>query len=518
MDWRIEARGVFTGDASRPWQSTAAVRAGRFVDPLAVDSPLLRLGECWILPGLIDAHLHLLMGGLSLSRLDLSTAHTREEFEQMVAAHAATLAPSAWLEAFGWDERSLGGARPTADWLRGAGERCAVAWRCDQHVALANHAAMSQIDLTQSLPGGSIERAPDGSPIGIFVEQAAWRLLIPAIPPPTMAARERALADAASHLAALGVTSCGAMEYLADIEAVLLPRALAHQLPLRVFATILDRDGTLPTALARARELPTTDCFRAIGFKSFADGTLGSSTAAMMEPYSDSSGAGELVEHARNGTLVQWMEQVLAAGFSPSVHAIGDRALDLVLQAAERADPERRVRFEHAQTVDPASLPRFDGRRLSMQPFHKATDAPTIRARLGESRENRAFRFRDFLNHGGHLAFGSDWPISSADPLEGMRTAITGLAIDGREYWPGQTLTPLEAIEVYTIGAAECLGAPSALGRIAPGFAADFVALDRDPLTCDWHTAAPRVLLTAIGGRIVYDAVGATSEIASTTR
>ena len=516
MRVRVEARGVWTGDPETPWASHAELADGLFAADSGDPSAALPLGDFWVLPGLIDSHLHLLMGGLSLARLDLSGVSTRAEFEAAISERASSLPSGAWLEAFGWDDRRLGGVRPDASWLRMAGNRCAVAWRCDQHVALANERAMAGLDLSAQVPGGVIERAPNGTPTGIFIEQAAWRVLMPSIPAPSSNAKQRALHAAARHLAALGVTSCGAMEYLADLEGTLAPLAHRGTMPLRVFATILDRDRPLP--FTRARALPTTATFRTIGFKSFADGTLGSSTAAMKSHFEDSAGSGELVEHAREGTLSAWMAEVLAAGFSPSVHAIGDRALDEVLRAAQSVDHDHRTRFEHAQIVDPASLAHFAGRTLSMQPFHKATDAPLVARRLGVAREDRVFRFREFVRHGAALAFGSDWPISSADPIQGMRTAITGAALDGRTYWTSQNLTPHEAIAAYTTGAAACLSPASHVGRIAPGFHADFVALDRDPLSCDWLDAPPKVVLTAISGRVIYDAIGATTDSTSTTR
>ncbi len=447
------------------------------------------------------------MGGLSLGRLDLASARSREEFEKLIQECAAKLAPDQWLESFGWDENNWGGEKPNFTWLASAGDRPAIAWRCDQHSALINQPVCAILGLnadTKSPAGGTIVRDSSGAPTGLLLEQAAWKLLVPHIPHPSLAIKKRACADACAHLLSVGVTSVGAMEYLNDIEQVLAPACDDGELRVRVRATVLDRERPLP--FARANAIRGDDFLRIIGFKSFADGTLGSSTAAMIDAYSDSAGSGTLMEHALEGTLADWMREVLSAGFSPSVHAIGDRALGETLRAAVKSDPQKRLRFEHAQTVHPDTLAQFEGRIISMQPFHKATDAPLAIKRLGAHRQSRVFQFREFLRSGARLAFGSDWPIVTSDPLEGMRVAITGVALDGKIHGANQNLTPQEAIAAYTTGAADCLGDSRLLGRLSPGSFADFVALDRNPFACNWMDEAPQVVMTVVGGVVQYDA------------
>ncbi len=473
------------------------IQNGR-IDALDHEAPTagetLCLDGAWILPGLIDSHLHLLMGGLSLSRLDLSGARSRSEFEQLVEARAATLPQGQWLQAWGWDELHWGGEKPTLDWLRTCGTRPAIAWRCDQHCVLVNHAVVALLQTRGELV----------PPTGLLFEQVAWNTLGPHIPKTSLALRKQACAEACAHLLSVGVTSAGAMEYLDDIENVLVPCRDGGSLTVRIRATALDRERPLP--FSRAGAICGDDTLRVIGFKSFADGTLGSSTASMLENYCDSGGSGALLEHALDGTLTPWMREILAAGYSPSVHAIGDRALAEVLRAALECDPEKLTRFEHAQTIHPETLVHYRDRIISMQPFHKATDAPLARTRLGAHRQNRFFQFREFLRSGACLAFGSDWPIVTADPLEGMRIAITGCALDGKIHGADQNLTPGEAITAYTTGAAKCLGDSRSMGRLSPGSFADFVALDRDPFACDWMNEVPQVVMTVVGGEIRHDA------------
>ncbi len=506
-NWSVNCANIWTGDPLRPWRRGMTIRDGRIVsldEGSAPSSGHSAFTGSWILPGLIDAHAHLLMGGLTLQRLDLSAARSRDDFDRLIDAHCTTLTADQWLEAFGWNEHNWNGARPDHSWLRAAGARPAVAWRCDQHAALVNESAMGALDLRTDVAGGTIVREVHGAPTGLLLEQAAWQLLAPRIPQPSLTSRARACSEACNHLLSVGVTTVGAMEYLDQIEQVLVPARDAGRLTVRVAATVLDRVRPLP--FARARAIRGDDFLRIIGFKSFADGTLGSSTAAMFDRYCDSDSRGSLMEHALEGTLTEWMREVLEANYSPSVHAIGDRALNEVLQAAVACDLMKRVRFEHAQTVHPDSIARFRNRLVSMQPFHKAGDAPLARTRLGTHRDNRCFQFRSFLTAGARLAFGSDWPIASADPLEGMRVAITGLALDGKVYGASANLTAHEAITAYTQGAAECLDDSSGAGTLAIGSPADFIVVDRNPLACDWMDEAPQVLTTVVGGIVRYDA------------
>ncbi len=516
---------IWTGDPLRPWAKSMTIADGRVesLSERSTSSPsdLPQLRDAWIIPGLIDSHAHLLMGGLFMRRLDLSLAKSRDDFDRLIALHAAQLAPDRWVEAFGWDEQHWDGTRPDLSWLRAAGDRPAIAWRCDQHVVLVNGRVLELLGLVQrcdDIPGGTVVRDERGAATGLLLEQAAWKVLGPRIPPPTLAMRSQACRDACAHMLSLGVTTVGSMEYLDDIEHVLAPARNDGSLTLRIRATVLDRDR--PLQFARADAVGGDDFLRVIGFKSFADGTLGASTAAMLDDYCDATDStqrrGSLMEHALEGTLAEWMREVLRASYSPSVHAIGDRALAELLSVAVAHDPELRTRFEHAQTVHPDSLAKFRNRLVSMQPFHKATDAPLARTRLGAHRNNRLFQFRSFLSAGARLAFGSDWPISSADPLEGMRVAITGEALDGTLYGENQNLTACEALAAYTSGAAECLGEAQQLGRLTPGSYADFVALDRNPLACNWMDESPQVLMTVVQGVVRYDAVASSTASAAT--
>jgi predicted amidohydrolase YtcJ len=503
----VNAR-VWTADPLRPHAHSVSIRDGRIaaLDQAGGDTAngeIVDLGGRWIGPAFIDSHLHLTLGAATLAQCDLSACASRGEFESRIAAHAAKLDAGgerdAWLVGFGWNEADWRGAAPTQEWLAAAGARPAVAWRMDQHACLVNAAALARLDgarVATGVDGGEIDRDAQGAPTGIFREQAAWKLVIPAIPEPSVAAKRANLAKACAHLHALGIAAVGSMEYLRDIEAVYLPGR--ETLSLRVHATVLDRDWPLGAPPALPAE--TSAFFRIVGLKSFADGTLGSRTAWMLEPYSDAPHtSGLAMEHALRGELRDWMDAVQQLGLSPSVHAIGDRAARVLLDAFDACADAPAPRFEHAQTLHPDDIPRLAGRFASMQPLHKADDARLALARLGPARLARFFAFRALLAHGARLAFGSDWPIVSPDPLLGVRAAVTGLDLDGRPFATEHSIGVHEALVAYTRTAAEMLALPG--GMLREGRAADLVVLDRSPFEVDWSRELPKVEATIVDGR-----------------
>ncbi len=461
-------------------------------------------------PGFFDSHLHLLLAGSSLAQLDLSDARSRGEIEQLIASAHQSLPPDRWLLARGWNEANLiaepeSHRTPDAQWLLAAGDRPCIAWRSDLHSCVVNQPVLDL--LATELAGRSEDECPrhDGRPIGILREGAAWKVLIPRLPAPTTDELDRGLTAAQRLLLANGITSVGSMEYADWVDRVLLPRR--DTLSPRVHLTMLDREWPVDVAAVARRAREATPRLRFVGCKSFADGTLGSRTAWMQAPYADGDGleCGTPLELTADGRLAEWMALVAAAGLSPSVHAIGDAALTAVLDAADTAELGRHVlRIEHAQTVAPEDIARLARHIVSMQPLHKADDARIAHARLGPERLNRFFPFRRIADSGARLAFGSDWPIAPPNPIEAMRTAITGRTVDGDRFQPEQSLSPLEALRATTIDAARSLRAHDDLGHLTPGAGADITSLDRDPLSCDWLNDPPHVLATIVGGELAF--------------
>ena len=513
---------IWTADPTYPRAQSVTMRGGVIV---AVDAPptgrVVELGTRFLCPAFLDAHLHVTLGAATLAQCDLSGCSTRAEFEARIARHAALLdaqgqavhagnagnagnhahassagKDSAWLVGFGWNESDWRGDAPDLSWLAAASDRPAVAWRMDQHACVVNSAALALLDTTP-IAGGEIEPAR-----GIFREQAAWKRVIPAIPAPSVAAKRANLAKACAYLHSLGLAGGGSMEYLCDIHDVYLPTLDA--LTFRIRATVLDRDWPLdvpPTFPAAARAgHPYLDI---VGLKTFADGTLGSRTAWMLEPYADAPQTdGLAMEHTLRGELAAWMRAVQKLGLSPSIHAIGDRAARELLDACDACADHPAPRLEHMQTLAREDVPRLAGRFSSMQPLHKADDARQALARLGAARIERFFPFRALLAHGARLAFGSDWPIVSPDPLLGIKAAVTGLDLDGRPFATEHSISVEAALAAYTRVPAEMLGFPG--GMLRAGRAADFVVLDQSPLEIDWTRELPKVLATFVDGRAMF--------------
>lgn len=521
---------IWTADPARPWARCVTASSGEItsIDDAARAAGAARVIDaqgCTVTPGLIDTHVHLLMAGESLGQLDLSGVGSRAEFEAAIARrHEQMLmeersglpfaGPSGrfnsgmrWLRAHGWSQENWGGLQPDKSWLSAVGDRPVVAYRMDSHVCLVNDAVLRRCDLSRDPAGGRIDRDQRGEPTGLMLEAAAWQLVNPLIPPLSDGEKQAALRDAQRHAHALGLTTVGSMEYQREIEVAYLPQR--SDLTLRVRLTLLDRDW--PVDFTFGEQFVSDDRLAVIGYKSFLDGTLGSRTARMLEDYADAPGSrGLWCELAASGQLDAWLREVVRRGFQPSMHAIGDAAARRALDAIEAAGGKpgvdvARPRLEHAQTLHDVDLPRFAalGAIASMQPLHKADDGRYAARRLGPGRMRGFFAFRRLLESGARLAFGSDWPIVTCDPMAGIRAAVTGLTLDGVPVCPDENLTVEEALRAYTLGAAFALRFEDRVGSVEVGKLADLTMLDRDPFTLDWLQETPRVVMTVAGGQIV---------------
>jgi predicted amidohydrolase YtcJ len=347
-----------------------------------------------------------------------------------------------------------------------------------------------------------VMRDSEGAPTGLMIESALWKIVNPLVPEPNASSKRDALLAAQKHCHSLGITAVGSMEYARDVREILLP--MANQLTIRCAVTLLDRGWPMDFAEAHELAIAAGDRLSVIGLKAFADGTLGSRTARMLEDYCDDPGnRGMLVELAAEGTLHKWAHDVAREGFSPAIHAIGDHAVRLALNAFECLPEGITGRIEHAQQVHPSDLARFPRVIASMQPLHKADDGRYAVQRLGPERIQGFFPFRQLLKYHAKLAFGSDWPVVSCDPVAGIRAAITGLTLDGQLVRPEENLRTDEALFAYTAGSARALRMENA-GVLAESASADLIMFDRDPFTADWIAAPPRVILTMARGEIVY--------------
>ena len=442
-------------------------------------------------PGLVDAHVHLVMGAQSRRGIDLSKVRDRDGFQSTLATAHECLPEGEWLIAQGWNETQWADTSgpPTMDWLEAMGDRPTVCWRCDLHAALVNQAVLDRLDLPADAPGRGT---------GLLVEAEAWTHMVPAIPQPPVEAQQQAVVEASTWLNSLGITAVRTMEYRDVLESVL--DAVAHNVSLRMTVTLLDR--TLPLDVAWLAARPA-DKPQVIGCKAFLDGTLGSRTARMAAPYLDCGDCGQWIELAHDDTDAAWCEAVVAAGLAPSIHAIGDSAVARAMGLLAGIPDTVRPTIEHAQIVPEGLLDALSRVRLSVQPTHRAEDSAAGVSSIGAARVARMLPLRSLHNAGARFAFGTDWPVTSPDPMRTLAAAITGRTLCGKAMHAGETIDNETALHAMTLGAAEATMLPTADGLVH-GAPADVVIWDQDPFTWTGDDPAPRPWAVFVAGRRVY--------------
>jgi hypothetical protein len=446
-----------------------------------------------MIPGLIDAHGHVMGLGFQLMLLDLSGTNSLAEAQAAIRKYADENPEMPWIIGFGWNQEKWGlGRFPTAADLDAVVPGRAV-WleRVDGHAGWANSAALNaaKITATTKAPeGGRIEMA-GGKPSGVFVD-AAMSLIDSAKPKPLARDLDRAFLLAQQKLISQGITSIADMgTSIAEWQAY---RRAGDKKQLAV--RILSYGGDIDNMALIAGSEPTPwlydDKLRMVGVKLYLDGALGSRGAWLMAPYSDAPGQKGLPlltpAQLRNKMVRASMDK-----FQVAIHAIGDAANAEALAAIDdlsRDLPgERRWRIEHAQIVDPLDIPKFAQLKViaSMQPTHQTSDRLMAEARLGPDRLKGAYAWRSMEKAGVRLAFGSDVPVESANPFPGIAAAISRTDAAGQPiggWHPEETVTRETALDGFTRNAAYAAFAEDRLGTLMPGMRADFVLLDSDPL------------------------------------
>ncbi|HEU6449797.1 MAG TPA: amidohydrolase [Gemmatimonadaceae bacterium] len=524
----VNAR-VWTGNPRRPWADAVAARGDTIaavgtsaeVKKAAGDGArIIDAKGAMVVPGFNDSHVHFIDGGFRLSSVQLRDAKTPEEFISRIKEYAATVKPGTWIMGGDWDHTTWGGELPRRDWIDSVTPDNPV-WiqRLDGHMGLANSAALRAAGVTRAtrdVEGGTIVRDASGEPTGILKDNA-MSLLDAAVPELTPELADRALDTAMKYVAAQGVTSVQNMGSWSDLAT--FERAKKNgRLITRIYAVVplSTWERLKDTVAARGHG---DEWVRIGGLKGFVDGSLGSHTAAMLEPFTDApDDTGLLVNTPED--LYAWTRGADKAGLQVMVHAIGDRAIRLQLDIYERVEREdgardRRFRIEHAQHPAPSDIPRFAELNViaSMQPYHAIDDGRWADAVIGRERAKSTYAFRSFLDTKAHLAFGSDWFVAPPTPLEGIYAAVTRSTLDGKhpEGWvPEQKITVEEALRAYTSGSAYASFDENRKGTLERGKLADFTIIDRDLTRIPpAEIRDAHVLMTVVGGKVVYEREGA---------
>jgi predicted amidohydrolase YtcJ len=471
-----------------------------------------------VLPGLFDCHIHMLSGGLAASRLYLRDAASKESFITQVKEWAQRLPEGQWVLGGRWSVESWAKPEtPSKSWVDPVtGDRPLFLVRMDGHSGLANSAALRLAGITRNTPnpaGGVIDKDDDGEPTGILRDEAMG-LMAKHIPPPTVAEKVLALKRAMAEANAAGLTSVNDIPNIADLPAY---EALAKEpdLPVRLFLYPVASDWS-EAVKAAASFKGKAGWVEIKGLKGFADGSLGSRTAYMREPYSDNPEAskgwrGLPMPGLEDGGLAKGFAAARKAGLQAIVHAIGDEANHQLLKLYMNAGAEGwRPRSEHAQHLLPEDISAFAkvGAIASMQPLHKADDGRYAEERLGVERCKSSYAFKSLLDSAAVVAFGSDWPVVSLNPFLGIEAAVTGRVMpnpgESAKVWmPQENITVGEALRCYTSRAAYACFMERELGRVAPGYRADFIVLNRSPFAPDVKWGEVRPIEVWVGGKRV---------------
>ena len=527
----ITNAAVYTVDKQHPTAEAVAIIGDRIVavgSSAEIDvwhgpeTKVIDARRKLVLPGFIDAHVHFIQGGAQLDQVQLTDAASPEEFAKRIAAQAKKTPKGEWILGGRWDETKWPKQElPTKELVDGVtGSAPIFVERYDGHEALANSAAMKLAGVdakTKDVPGGVIVRNASGNPTGIF-KDAAEELIYKAIPPISHEQRVRVARRALEHAASLGVTSVQHMNpEFADVAAY-SELAEKGELTTRIYAVPMETDWR-DQAKVGIRHAWGSSSLRLGAVKGYADGSLGSRTAYMFEPFADDPGNRGLLSDEMHppSAMRERLMGADAAGLQIRVHAIGDRAISMMLDIfgdieKEHGYHDQRFAIEHAQHMAQKDFERFARLHViaSMQPYHAIDDGRWAEKRLGHDRARYSYAWRSFLDHGVTLAFGTDWPVAPLDPLQGLYAAVTRATLDGKnpDGWiPEEKITLPEAVEAYTMGAAFAEFQEKDKGSITPGKLADMVILSDNIFSTKPEAIRnAKVETTIVGGKVLYGA------------
>lgn len=516
---------VWTGNDQAPWAEGFAIIGDSIVAVGSSEEISQWIGnetqkietasDNLIVPGFIDCHTHFVDGGFALAAVQLRDAKTPQDFINRIKEFAKAQPKGTWILFGDWDHETWGGELPTRDWIDSVTQDNPV-WvnRLDGHMCLANTAALkiAGIDnLVKNVAGGTIVRDKKGKVTGVFKDNA-MNLVFRFVPDPSDEQKDNALTSAMNYVASNGVTSVHNVGGYVDV----FERAQRNKtLKTRIYAAFPLTDWRdLNQKITRQGR---GDAWLRIGgLKEFVDGSLGSHTAAFFKPYTDvPSDSGFFI--TPESDLYRRIKSADSAGLQVMTHAIGDKAIHVLLNIYERIEKEngnrdRRFRIEHAQHIAQGDIAKFAQLQVipSMQPYHAIDDGRFAEKLIGSDRIKTTYAFNSLLKSKARVAFGSDWPVAPATPLEGIYGAVTRQTLDGINpagWVPGQKISIENALKCYTVNAAYASFEENIKGSIQSGKLADFVILEKDLFKIQpAETRNVKVLRTAVGGEFVYTA------------
>ncbi|XP_031383478.1 protein LONG AFTER FAR-RED 3 isoform X1 [Punica granatum] len=533
-DLVVKNATIYTSDASLPFADSMAIRSGRILrvgsysslqDLVHYGTEELDVGGKVVVPGFIDSHVHLIPGGLQMVRVELRGVSQKDEFVRRIKEAARNSKHGCWILGGGWNNDLWGGALPLASWIDEITPDNPV-WltRMDGHMGLANSLALKAAGVTKSSEdpnGGTIIRNSAGEPSGLLID-SAMELILALIPEASVDERRVALLRASRYALTRGVTTVidfgryfpgASMESSwEDLSDVFQWADSSRKMMIRVCLFFPLGTWSRLADLIRKGGASMSEWIHYGGVKAFADGSLGSGSALFHEPYAD--------EPQNHGLCVMESDVLLnmtaaadKSGLQVAVHAIGDKANDLVLDiyesvASTNGVRDRRFRIEHAQHLAPGAAAHFGQQRVvaSVQPDHLLDDADSAFKKLGEERaQHGSYLFRSLQENKARLAFGSDWPVVDVNPLGSIRTAMKRIPPGWENAWnPSERVTLVEALDAYTISAAYACFLDKHLGSLSPGKLADFVILSTDSWDEFAAEGSASVIATYLGGAKAY--------------
>ncbi len=515
---------IWTGDSDNPnatllmTQDNKIVYVGNDIKALHYDSVVDMKGNM-IVPGFMDNHTHFLSGGYQLQSVNLRAAKSPKEFVKIMKEYLSGVKDHRWIQGGDWDHEAWGGQLPTKEWIDSISpDNPIFVTRYDGHMALANSVALKRagIDKNTKTPvGGEIEKDPaTGEPTGILRDDA-MNLVYEKIPDPSQKELDEMIQRAAAHALQNGLTQVHDMgSYGGWIDLATYQRAYKQdKLGIRIYSVV-----ALSTWKKLAEYIKKNgkgnDMLRWGGVKGFVDGSLGSTTALFYKPYLDKpNSTGIWVTDS-----TELRNQILSAdssGLQVMVHAIGDKAIDYLLNVYREAErisgtKSHRLRVEHAQHLSSAAIPEFAALNIipSMQPYHAIDDGRWAYKRLEKERLGRTYAFNSLLKAKARLTFGSDWTVAPLNPLLGIYAAVTRQTLDGKNpegWFPEQKISVEEALRCYTVNNAYAGFQEDRLGMLKVGYLADFVALDKNLFSIPPEEIKDvKVNMTVVDGKVAF--------------